>query len=166
MGLSISRSIIESHRGHLWAESGSAPMALIFQFTIPLRSPEIPMPETQPGHFRCGRRRFCERRRSAIFWNRSGLHVRDVRLRRRVLECARAGGAKLSRSSISELPGRNGLEVQQEMLQAIGIQIPIVFITAHGDVPMTSRAMKAGAVDFLAKPFQKKDLLDAVTSSA
>jgi FixJ family two-component response regulator len=60
-----------------------------------------------------------------------------------------------------KLPGRNGLEVQEE-LEAIGIRIPIVFITAHGDVPMTSRAMKAGAVDFLAKPFQKKDLLDAV----
>jgi FixJ family two-component response regulator len=60
-----------------------------------------------------------------------------------------------------KLPGRNGLEIQED-LQAIGIRIPIVFITAHGDVPMTSRAMKAGAVDFLAKPFQKKDLLDAV----
>jgi FixJ family two-component response regulator len=60
-----------------------------------------------------------------------------------------------------KLPGRNGLEVQEE-LESIGICIPIVFITAHGDVPMTSRAMKAGAVDFLAKPFQKKDLLEAV----
>ena len=60
-----------------------------------------------------------------------------------------------------KLPGRNGLEVQEE-LEAIGIRIPIVFITAHGDIPMTSRAMKAGAVDFLAKPFQKKDLLDAI----
>ncbi len=60
-----------------------------------------------------------------------------------------------------KLPGRNGLEIQED-LQAIGIRIPIVFITAHGDVPMTLRAMKAGAVDFLAKPFQKKDLLDAV----
>ena len=60
-----------------------------------------------------------------------------------------------------KLPGRNGLEIQEE-LESIGIRIPIVFITAHGDVPMTSRAMKAGAVDFLTKPFQKKDLLDAV----
>jgi len=60
-----------------------------------------------------------------------------------------------------KLPGRNGLEIQEE-LESIGIRIPIVFITAHGDIPMTSRAMKAGAVDFLAKPFQKKDLLDAV----
>ncbi|HEX4002027.1 MAG TPA: response regulator transcription factor [Candidatus Acidoferrales bacterium] len=63
-----------------------------------------------------------------------------------------------------KLPGRNGLEVQEE-LHSVGIQIPIIFITAHGDVPMTSRAMKAGAVDFLAKPFQKKDLLDAVTQA-
>lgn len=60
-----------------------------------------------------------------------------------------------------KLPGRNGLEVQED-LETVGIHIPIVFITAHGDVPMTSRAMKAGAVDFLAKPFQKKDLLDAI----
>ncbi|HTW23530.1 MAG TPA: response regulator transcription factor [Candidatus Baltobacteraceae bacterium] len=60
-----------------------------------------------------------------------------------------------------KLPGRNGLEIQED-LESIGYRIPIVFITAHGDVPMTSRAMKAGAVDFLAKPFQKKDLLDAV----
>lgn len=60
-----------------------------------------------------------------------------------------------------KLPGRNGLEVQEE-LESIGIRIPIVFITAHGDIPMTSRAMKAGAVDFLVKPFQKKDLLEAV----
>lgn len=59
------------------------------------------------------------------------------------------------------LPGRSGLEVQEE-LQATGIRIPIVFITAHGDVPMTSRAMKAGAVDFLEKPFQKKEVLDAI----
>lgn len=60
-----------------------------------------------------------------------------------------------------KLPGRNGLEVQEQM-ESIGNRIPIVFITAHGDVPMTSRAMKAGAVDFLAKPFQKRALLDAV----
>jgi FixJ family two-component response regulator len=62
------------------------------------------------------------------------------------------------------LPGRNGLEVQEE-LATIGVRMPIVFITAHGDVPMTSRAMKAGAVDFLTKPFQKKDLLDAVNQA-
>jgi FixJ family two-component response regulator len=59
------------------------------------------------------------------------------------------------------LPGRNGLEFQDQ-LEKEGIRIPIVFITAHGDIPMTSRAMKAGAVDFLPKPFQKQELLAAI----
>lgn len=59
------------------------------------------------------------------------------------------------------LPGRSGLDFQ-EHLAKLGISIPIIFITAHGDVPMTARAMKAGAVEFLAKPFQKKALLDAI----
>jgi FixJ family two-component response regulator len=59
------------------------------------------------------------------------------------------------------LPGMSGLEFQQE-LEKTGIRIPIIFVTAHGDIPMTSRAMKAGAIEFLPKPFQKKELLDAV----
>jgi FixJ family two-component response regulator len=59
------------------------------------------------------------------------------------------------------LPGCGGLEFQDELARA-GMRIPIVFITAHGDVRMTSRAMKAGAVDFLTKPFQKHDLLAAI----
>jgi FixJ family two-component response regulator len=61
------------------------------------------------------------------------------------------------------LPGLNGLEFQ-EVLAKVGEAIPIIFITAHGDVPMTARAMKAGAVDFLMKPFQKEDLLAAIRS--
>jgi len=60
------------------------------------------------------------------------------------------------------LPKRSGLDFQTELAKA-GIEIPIIFITAHGDVPMTVRAMKAGAVDFLLKPFRDQDLLDAVT---
>jgi FixJ family two-component response regulator len=59
------------------------------------------------------------------------------------------------------LPGVSGLQFQ-EMLAKDGISIPIIFITAHGDVPMTSRAMKGGAIDFLMKPFQKEDLLAAI----
>jgi FixJ family two-component response regulator len=59
------------------------------------------------------------------------------------------------------LPGVSGLEFQ-EMLARDGISIPIIFITAHGDVPMTSRAMKGGAIDFLMKPFQKEELLEAI----
>jgi FixJ family two-component response regulator len=59
------------------------------------------------------------------------------------------------------LPGMSGLDFQAD-LEKRGVKIPIVFITAHGDIPMTSRAMKAGAVEFLPKPFQKKELLDAI----
>jgi FixJ family two-component response regulator len=59
------------------------------------------------------------------------------------------------------LPGMNGLEFQQELTRK-GMGIPVIFITAHGDMPMTLRAMKGGAVEFLAKPFQKNDLLAAV----
>lgn len=59
------------------------------------------------------------------------------------------------------LPGVNGLDFQEQLAKA-NVSIPIIFITAHGDVPMTSRAMKAGAIEFLMKPFQKEDLLAAV----
>jgi FixJ family two-component response regulator len=60
------------------------------------------------------------------------------------------------------LPGGSGLEFQ-EVLAKAGIQIPIVFLTGHGDIPMSVKAMKAGAVDFLTKPFRDQDILDAVT---
>jgi FixJ family two-component response regulator len=59
------------------------------------------------------------------------------------------------------LPGLSGLDFQQELNDA-RIQIPIIFITGYGDIPMTVRAMKAGAVEFLTKPFRDQDLLDAV----
>lgn len=59
------------------------------------------------------------------------------------------------------LPGISGLDLQGQLAKA-NIQIPIVFITAHGDIPMTVRAMKAGAVEFLTKPFRDQDLLDAI----
>jgi FixJ family two-component response regulator len=59
------------------------------------------------------------------------------------------------------LPGLSGLDFQAELAKA-NIHIPIIFITGHGDIPMTVRAMKAGAVEFLTKPFRDQDLLDAV----
>jgi FixJ family two-component response regulator len=58
-------------------------------------------------------------------------------------------------------PGRSGLDMQQE-LSAANIEQPIIFITGYGDIPMSVRAMKAGAVEFLTKPFRDQDLLDAV----
>ena len=59
------------------------------------------------------------------------------------------------------LPGLSGLDLQRELTDA-AIHIPIIFTTAHGDIPMSVRAMKAGAVEFLTKPFRDQDLLDAI----
>jgi FixJ family two-component response regulator len=60
------------------------------------------------------------------------------------------------------LPGVSGLDFQEELAKA-GIRIPIIFMTGHGDIPMSVKAMKAGALDFLTKPFRDQDMLDAVT---
>ena len=62
------------------------------------------------------------------------------------------------------LQGTSGLDFQRELAEA-GINLPIVFMTGHGDIAMTVRAMKAGAVDFLAKPFREQDLIDAVSAA-
>src|SRR6202041_41982 len=59
------------------------------------------------------------------------------------------------------LPQMSGLEFQQKLAE-LGVRIPIIFITAHGDVPMSVRALKSGAVEFLTKPFRDQDLLDAI----
>jgi FixJ family two-component response regulator len=59
------------------------------------------------------------------------------------------------------LPGVSGLEFQRELTEA-GVQIPIIFITGYGDIPMSVKAMKSGAVEFLTKPFRDQDLLDAI----
>jgi FixJ family two-component response regulator len=62
------------------------------------------------------------------------------------------------------LPGLSGLDLQAELAKA-NIRIPIIFITGHGDIPMTVRAMKGGAIDFLTKPFRDQELLDAVVGA-
>jgi len=59
------------------------------------------------------------------------------------------------------LPGASGVELQEKLI-ASGIRIPIIFMTAHGDVPMVRKVMKAGAVEFLSKPFQREELLSAI----
>ena len=59
------------------------------------------------------------------------------------------------------LPGRSGLDFQRELSSA-NIQLPIIFITGHGDIPMSVQAMKGGAIEFLPKPFRDQDLLDAI----
>jgi FixJ family two-component response regulator len=62
------------------------------------------------------------------------------------------------------MPGLSGLDLQRELTKT-GVEIPIVFITGHGDIPMSVQAMKAGAVEFLTKPFRDQDLLDAVAQA-
>jgi len=62
------------------------------------------------------------------------------------------------------LPGVSGLDFQSQLAHA-GVQIPIIFITGHGDIPMTVKAMKSGAVEFLTKPFLDRDLLDAINQA-
>lgn len=62
------------------------------------------------------------------------------------------------------LPGVSGLDFQNQ-LQRLGLDLPVIFMTGHGDIPMTVKAMKAGAVDFLTKPFRDQDMLDAVAAA-
>jgi FixJ family two-component response regulator len=62
------------------------------------------------------------------------------------------------------LPGTSGLDLQAQLAD-LGINLPVILMTGHGDIPMTVRAMKAGAVDFLPKPFRDQDMLDAVASA-
>ncbi|AMA61604.1 response regulator transcription factor [Bradyrhizobium sp. CCGE-LA001] len=62
------------------------------------------------------------------------------------------------------LPGLSGLEIQSELAK-LNINIPVIFITGHGDIPMSVKAMKGGAVDFLTKPFRDQELLDAVVAA-
>ena len=59
------------------------------------------------------------------------------------------------------LPGMSGLDVQRKLTE-MGVQIPVIFITGHGDIPMTVQAMKSGAMEFLTKPFRDQDLIDAI----
>src|SRR6202451_3917833 len=76
------------------------------------------------------------------------------------LRCKRTDGPSCLVLDV-RLPGVSGLDFQRELADA-GIRIPIIFITGHGDIPMTVKAMKSGAVEFLTKPFRDQDLLDAI----
>src|SRR5258708_6794837 len=62
------------------------------------------------------------------------------------------------------MPGLTGLELQTELMK-IGVRFPIIFMTGHGDIPMSVQAMKAGAVEFLTKPFRAEDMLRAITQA-
>jgi len=93
----------------------------------------------------------------------AGLKVQTFTSAREFLKSPRPEGPACLVLDV-RMPGLSGIELQRELTQS-GIQIPIIFITAHGDIPMTVRAMKAGAVEFLTKPFRSRGLLDAVRAA-
>jgi FixJ family two-component response regulator len=89
-----------------------------------------------------------------------GLHSESFGTAEEFLQSKRPDGPSCLVLDV-RLPGVNGLDFQRRLADA-GIQIPIIFITGYGDIPMTVKAMKSGAVEFLTKPFQDHDLLDAI----
>jgi len=89
-----------------------------------------------------------------------GLHTREFSSVRDFLKADPPEGPTCLILDV-RMPGRSGLELQRE-LAAANRQVPIIFMTAHADVPMTVQAMKGGAIEFLTKPFRDQDLLDAV----
>ena len=90
----------------------------------------------------------------------AGLRVETFATAQEFLARPRAEGSSCLVLDV-QLPGLSGLDLQQRMTEG-NIEIPIIFITGHGDVPTSVRAMKAGAVEFLTKPFLDRDLLDAI----
>jgi FixJ family two-component response regulator len=93
----------------------------------------------------------------------AGLKVQSFTSAREFLEDAKFEGPACLVLDV-RMPGLSGMDLQRELTQA-GIHIPIIFITAHGDIPMSVRAMKAGAVEFLTKPFRSRNLLEAVRTA-
>lgn len=89
-----------------------------------------------------------------------GLHSEAFETPQEFLSSKRSDGPSCLILDV-RLPGTNGLEFQRELASS-GIRIPIIFITGYGDIPMSVKAMKSGAVEFLTKPFRDQDLLDAI----
>src|ERR1700757_4299123 len=89
-----------------------------------------------------------------------GMHSETFATAEEFLRCKRPDGPSCLVLDV-RLPGVNGLDFQRRLADARA-QIPIIFLTGHGDIPVTVKAMKSGAVEFLVKPFQARELLDAI----
>ena len=94
----------------------------------------------------------------------AGFRVQTFKAARDFLNCQRPEGPACLVLDV-RMPGLSGLDLQQELSQS-GKQIPIIFLTGHGDIPMSVRAMKAGAVEFLTKPVKQRTLLEAIQAAA
>ena len=94
----------------------------------------------------------------------AGFKVQTFESARDFMNCRRPEGPACLVLDV-RMPGLSGLDLQQELSQS-GKQIPIIFLTGHGDIPMSVRAMKAGAVEFLTKPVKQRTLLEAIQAAA
>jgi FixJ family two-component response regulator len=103
------------------------------------------------------------RRSTARLIRTAGLNVQPFSSARDFLKSPRAEGPACLVLDV-RMPGLSGMDLQRELVQS-GFHIPIIFITGHGDIPMSVRAMKAGAVEFLTKPFRSRVLLDAIRAA-
>ena len=92
-----------------------------------------------------------------------GMHVQTFASAHEFMTCTRPDAPACLVLDV-RMPGLSGLDLQRDLLDA-DIRIPVIFITGHGDIPMSVRAMKAGAVEFLTKPFRDQDLLDAISQA-
>ena len=160
MGLSISRSILQAHGGRLWATAKDGP-GTIFHFTLPkyhegeshagvVETPVIAIVDDDPS--------VREGLESLI--RSAGWRVETFASAQEFLARPRAEAPCCLILDL-QLPGLSGLDLQKRMAE-VELEIPIVFLTGHGNIPASVQAMKAGAVEFLTKPFDEEELLQAI----
>jgi FixJ family two-component response regulator len=157
MGLPTSRSIIEAHGGRLWAVRNEGPGST-FKFSVPVAV--CPgMDQEQPVVYGVDDDAGVRQALDSL--------IRSVGFNVQTFESAQdfLNGKRTSVPGCLVLdvrmPGLSGLDLQRDLVEA-DIHLPVIFVTGHADIPMSVRAMKAGAVEFLTKPVRDQDLLDAI----
>ena len=162
MGLAVCRSIIDAHHGRLWAASGEGAghhLLIYSSGSAAARHHELRQPLSSSWWMTTYRVR--EALSSLISSAGFRVALSSVRLRNSWNLKSRMLPACLVLDL--QLPGTSGLELQQQLLA--GDAPPIIFISGHGDIPSSVRAMKAGAIEFLSKPFDEQELLRAIDAA-